>query len=268
MRVHLKAPWELAVMRANGRRLAEVAAMLREQLCVGVTTLDLDRMAEEKVRSMGAHPSFKGYSPPGMPPYPGTLCTSVNSEVIHGIPNSRPLEAGDVISVDMGLHYGGYHADMAFTASLGKPDERVKELLDVTRKSLYTGIAQALSGKRIGDIGYAIESTIKPHRLGIVRQFAGHGIGRALHERPSVPNYGKAKTGDLIKPGMCIAIEPMVTLGTWKTKILQDGWTVVTTDNSIAAHFEHTIAITENGPEILTRLDEVDQTISMDPIIR
>jgi methionyl aminopeptidase len=268
MRVHLKAPWELAVMRANGRRLAEVAAMLRETIAVGASTLDLDRLAEEKVRSMGAHPSFKGYSPPGTSPYPSTLCTSVNDEVIHGIPSNRPLEDGDVLSVDMGLHYGGYHADMAFTVVLGKPSKRIAQLLDVTRKSLYIGIAQAKSGQRIGDIGYSIESTIRPHRFGIVRQFVGHGIGRALHERPSVPNYGKAKTGDLLKPGMCIAIEPMVTLGTWKTKILQDGWTVVTTDSSISAHFEHTIAITENGPELLTTLDEVDQTIAMDPIIR
>ena len=268
MRVYLKAPWELAVMRANGRRLAEVAAMLRETIAVGVTTYDLDRLAEEKVRSMGAHPSFKDYSPPGMSPYPATLCTSVNEEVIHGIPNDRPLEEGDVLSVDMGLHYGGYHADMAFTVALGNPSKPIAQLLDVTRKSLYVGIAQAKPGQRIGDIGHSIESTIKPHRLGIVRQFVGHGIGRALHERPSVPNYGKAKTGDLLKPGMCIAIEPMVTLGTWKTKILQDGWTVVTTDSSIAAHFEHTIAITEDGPELLTTLDEVDQTSAMDPIIR
>jgi len=255
-------------MRANGRRLAEVAAMLRETIAIGVTTRDLDRLAEDKIRGMGAHPSFKGYQPPGTTPYPGTLCTSVNAEVIHGIPNDRPLEAGDVLSVDMGLHYGGYHADMAFTVVLEEPTSRISQLLDVTRKSLYVGIAQALPGHRIGDIGHAIESTIKPHRLGIVRQFVGHGIGRALHERPSVPNYGKAKTGDLLKPGMCIAIEPMVTLGTWKTKILRDGWTVVTTDNSIAAHFEHTITITENGPEILTTLDEVDQTMVMDPIIR
>jgi methionyl aminopeptidase len=157
---------------------------------------------------------------------------------------------------------------MAFTVVLGKPSKRIAQLLDVTRKSLYVGIAQALSGQRVGDIGYAIESSIRPHRFGIVRQFVGHGIGRALHERPSVPNYGKAKTGDLLKPGMCIAIEPMVTLGTWKTKILQDGWTVVTTDASISAHFEHTIAITENGPELLTTLDEVDQTSAVDPIIR
>ena len=268
MRVHLKAPWELAVMRANGRRLAEVAAMLRETITVGVTTRELDRLAEEKIRGMGAHPSFKGYQPPGTPPYPGTLCTSVNHEVIHGIPNDRPLKSGDVLSVDMGLHYGGYHADMAFTVALGEPSARIAQLLDVSRKSLYVGIAQARPGQRIGDIGHSIESTIKPHRFGIVRQFVGHGIGRALHERPSVPNYGKAKTGDLLKPGMCIAIEPMVTLGTWKTKILQDGWTVVTTDSSISSHFEHTIAITETGPEILTTLGAVDETRLMDPIIR
>ena len=241
-------------MRANGRRLAEVSALLRESIKVGVTTGELDRIAEEKIRSMGAHPSFKGYTPAGSPPFPGTICASVNEVVVHGIPGDRVLEEGDLITVDMGLHYGGYHADMAFSVVLGEAPPHLTALLDVTEQSLYVGIAEARPGQRVGDIGNAIESSIKAHQLGIVRQFVGHGIGRALHERPSVPNYGKPNTGDLLKPGMCIAIEPMVTLGTWRTRVLQDGWTVVTTDSSIAAHFEHTIAITESGPEILTTL--------------
>ena len=241
-------------MRANGRRLAEVSALLRESIKVGVTTGELDRIAEEKIRSMGAHPSFKGYAPAGSPPFPGTICASVNEVVVHGIPGDRVLEEGDLITVDMGLHYGGYHADMAFSVVLGEAPPHLTALLDVTEQSLYVGIAEASPGQRVGDIGNAIESSIKAHQLGIVRQFVGHGIGRALHERPSVPNYGKPNTGDLLKPGMCIAIEPMVTLGTWRTRVLQDGWTVVTTDSSIAAHFEHTIAITESGPEILTTL--------------
>jgi len=242
-------------MRGNGRRLAEVAAILREHCVLGVSTLDLDRLAEEKIRSMGALPSFLNYAVPGAPPFPATICASLNQEVVHGIPNKRPLESGDLISIDMGLVYGGYHADMAFSVAFGDVDDKVRELLDVTERSLYTGIASAQPGQRVGDIGHAVESVINPHGFGIVRQYVGHGIGRALHERPSVPNYGKPNTGDLLKPGLCIAIEPMVTLGTWRTKLLKDKWTVVTADGSISAHFEHTIAITETGPELLTTLD-------------
>ena len=255
MRVQIKQPWELAIMRANGRRLAEVGETLRAAIAPGTTTLDLDRMALDKIRSMGAHPSFLDYAPAGMTPYPGTICASVNEVVVHGIPNDVPLKDGDVLTVDMGLHYGGYHADMAFTVVVGgSGGEQVDALLDVTRDSLYMGIAQAMPGKRVGDIGHAIESTIKPHQFGIIRQFVGHGIGRALHERPSVPNYGKPNTGDLLKPGMCLAVEPMVTLGTWKTRIREDGWTAATADGSLAAHFEHTIAITPAGAEVLTTL--------------
>lgn len=253
--VQLKAPWELAIMRANGRRLAEVGALLREAIRPGITTLDLDQIAADRIRTIGAHPSFKGYVVDKVP-FPATICASPNEQVVHGIPNDRPLVDGDILSVDMGLHYGGYHADMAFTVAVGDVPERVQQLLDVTRESLYVGIAEARPGRRIGDIGHAIESTINPHGFGIVRQFVGHGIGRALHERPSVPNYGKPNTGDLLKPGMCLALEPMITLGGWRTRILKDQWTVVTADKSLSAHFEHTIAITETGSEILTTLDE------------
>ena len=242
-------------MRSSGRRLAEVAAMLRETVCEGITTADLDAMAEDKIRSMGAIPAFKGYAPDGGTPFPSTICASPNEQVVHGIPTNVPLRDGDIISIDMGLHHGGYFADMAFTVPIGKPSEEVQSLLDVTRQSLYIGIAAAQAGRRIGDIGHAIESSIKPHDLGIVRQYVGHGIGRALHERPSVPNYGKPNTGDLIKPGMCLALEPMVTLGTWRTKTLKDKWTVVTADGTLAAHFEHTIAITPTGTELLTVLE-------------
>jgi methionyl aminopeptidase len=253
--VHIKADWELAAMRSSGRRLAEVGARLREAVVVGVSTADLDRIADELIRDMGAIPAFKGYAVEGAPPFPATICASPNEQVVHGIPTTKPLGDGDLISIDMGLHFGGYYADHAFSVVVGSPDGKVKRLLDVTEQSLYNGIAAAKAGARIGDIGHAIENTIRPHGFGIVRQYVGHGIGRALHERPSVPNYGKPNTGDLIKPGMCLAIEPMVTLGTWKTKTLQDFWTVVTADGSIAAHFEHTIAITPHGTEILTVLD-------------
>lgn len=243
-------------MRGNGRRLAEVGARLREAIAPGITTADLDAMAEEHIRSMGAIPSFKGYGPGGAPPFPATICASPNEQVVHGIPSKRPLGATDLISIDMGLVFGGYHADMAFTVFVGdEPSDKVRRLLDVTESSLYVGAAQARPGARIGDIGHSIESHVRPHGFGIVRQYVGHGIGRALHERPSVPNYGKRNTGDLLKPGLCIAIEPMTTLGTWKTKTLKDEWTVVTADRSLSAHFEHTIAITDDGPEVLTVLD-------------
>ncbi len=242
-------------MRSSGQRLAEVAALLKEAVQPGITTLQLDRMAEEHTKKLGAIPAFKGYAVEGAPPFPGTICASVNEQVVHGIPNKVPLKATDVVSIDMGLVHGGYYADMAFTMALGSADEKLTSLLDVTEQSLYDGIAAALVGQRIGDIGHAIESTIQPHGFGIVRQYVGHGIGRALHERPSVPNYGKPNTGDLLKPGLCLAIEPMVTLGTWRTKTLKDKWTVVTADGSMAAHFEHTVAITPAGTEILTVLN-------------
>lgn len=252
--VHLKADWEIAAMRSSGRRLAEVGARLRETVANGISTADLDAIAEEMIRDMGAVPAFKGYAVEGAPPFPATICASPNEQVVHGIPTATPLEDGDLISIDMGLHFGGYFADHAFSVVVGEADPKVKRLLDVTEESLYNGVAAARVGDRIGDIGHAIESTIRPHGFGIVRQYVGHGIGRALHERPSVPNYGKPNTGDLLKPGMCLALEPMVTLGTWKTKTLNDFWTVVTSDGSFAAHFEHTIAITPSGPEILTVL--------------
>jgi methionyl aminopeptidase len=253
--VHLKADWELAVMRANGRRLAEVAALMRETIAIGVTTSELDRIADERIRSLGALPSFKNYLVEGAPPYPATICASVNNQVVHGIPDSRPLESGDLLSIDLGLHYGGYHADMAFTVVVGEGSEAARRLLDATEQSLYIGISRAQPGLRVGDIGHAIESHLKPLGLGIVRQYVGHGIGRAMHERPSVPNYGKANTGDLLKPGLCIAIEPMVTLGSGRTRVLKDRWTVVTADDQLAAHFEHTLCITPTGPEVLTVLE-------------
>ncbi len=253
--IHLKAPWEIAAMRGNGRRLAEVAFRLKEAIAPGITTGDLDRLAEETIRGMGAQPSFLNYAVPGAPPYPASICASINEEVVHGIPGDRRLEEGSILSIDMGLVYGGYHADMAFTVAVGEVDDRVLELLDATRESLYVGVSRARPGLRVGDIGHAIQGSIQPHGFGIIRQYVGHGIGRQLHERPSIPNYGKPDTGDLLKPGMCIAIEPMITLGTWKTRVLRDRWTVVTADGSWAAHFEHTVAITEQGPEILTVLD-------------
>ena len=250
----VKDPWEIALMREAGRRLAEVGAVLREAVRPGATTADLDAIAEREIRARGAVPSFKGYKAGGNVPFPATICASVNEEVVHGIPGARVLVDGDIVSVDMGLIYGGYHADHAFTAAVGMVPARVAELLAATEQSLMAGIARACAGMRIGDVGHAIQATVEPLGFGVVREYVGHGIGRQLHESPSVPNYGKPGKGNLLKPGMCLAIEPMITLGRHQTKLLPDAWTVVTQDGSLAAHFEHTIVITERGPEVLTSL--------------
>lgn len=252
----VKDPWELALMRNSGRRLAEVVAMLRENVRPGISTWALDEMAEKMVRDLGAVPSFKGYRVLGIPTaFPATICASPNEQIVHGIPTDAALADGDIISIDVGLVYGGYHSDCAFTIGVGELSAETAQLLDATEQSLYVGVSQALPGNRIGDIGHAIESYIEPTGFGIVQEYVGHGIGRRLHEPPSVPNYGKPGRGDLLKAGMCIAIEPMITLGKPDTESLEDGWTVVTADGSLSAHFEHTVAITPKGPEILTVLE-------------
>lgn len=253
----VKDPWELALMRQSGRRLAEVAAVLRESIRPGVTTRELDELAEQAIRQRGGIPSFKGYTAGGNKPFPATICASPNEQVVHGIPSDRSLVEGDIVSIDMGLVYGGYHSDCAFTVAVGEVPPAVRRLLDETERSLYEGIAQAKPGNRVGDIGHAIQSHIEPLSFGIVREYVGHGIGRLLHEAPSVPNYGKPAKGQLLREGMCLAVEPMITLGNHDTRVLEDGWTVSTIDGSLAAHFEHTIAVTPRGPEILTVLDEV-----------
>jgi len=251
--IPIKEPWELVVMRTAGRKLAEVVARLRERLVVDMTTLDLDRLSEDAILELGAKPAFKGYKV-GRAVFPATLCVSINEQVVHGIPGKRKIKSGDVVSLDFGLIYGGYYADTAFTVVMGEGDADARRLVAATEEAMLRGIALAKVGGRVGDIGHAIESFVRPQGLGVVTQMVGHGIGRKLHEPPSVPNYGKARSGDLIRPGMVLAIEPMITLGTDDTKILGDQWTVVTEDDSRSAHFEHTVAITPAGPEILTRL--------------
>lgn len=241
-------------MRTAGKKLAEIVARLREQVIVDMTTLEIDRLTEEAILAAGAKPAFKGYKV-GKAVFPATICVSINEQVVHGIPSKRRLKTGDLVSLDFGLIYGGYYADTAFSVILGEGDEASKRLLEATEAALLLGIEKAKVGARVGDIGHAIETYVRPRGLGVVTQMVGHGIGRKLHEPPSVPNYGKRGTGDLLKPGMVIAIEPMITLGGDRTKILGDQWTVVTEDNSRSAHFEHTVAITPAGPEILTRLD-------------
>jgi methionyl aminopeptidase len=253
--LRLKAPWELAMMRSSGRKLAEVVELVREAIQPGMSSRELDRLGEAAIRERGGVPSFLGYRGGGNRPYPGSLCISINHEVVHGIPDQRVFSDGDVVSIDMGLLYAGYHADRAFTVPIGKVDPKVLDLLDATEESLYKAIAQAVPGNRTGDIGHAVETHVQPRGYSVIRDYVGHGIGKALHEEPAVPNYGPPGTGVLLKAGLCIAIEPMVSLGTNKTKVERNGWTVVTRDGSTTAHFEHSIAITDKGPEILTTLD-------------
>lgn len=248
--VTLKSQDELDKMRRAAAVVAETLLKVGEMIQPGVSTLDLDRMAEEHIRSQGMTPSFKGYMG-----FQHTLCTSVNEEVVHGIPHAkRVLKEGDIVGVDCGAIYQGYHGDSARTFAVGAVTEEVTKLMDVTRESLEQGISQMVQGNRLYDIGAAIQKHIESNDLAVVREYVGHGIGTKLHEDPQVPNYGQAGTGMRLKSGMVFAIEPMVNLGTEETYILEDGWTVVTKDGRYSAHFEDTIAITENGPDILTRL--------------
>ena len=243
-------------MRTAGRKLAEIVANLREQIAVGMATSDIDRMTEDAILRAGAKPAFKGYRV-GKAVFPATICVSINEQVVHGIPSKRTLKEGDLVSLDFGLVYGGYYADSAFSVCLPPVLEETARLLDAAETSLYSAVAHARASNRIGDIGHAVQSYCESRGVGVVTQFVGHGIGRRLHEEPSVPNFGKAGTGYLLKTGMVLAIEPMITLGSPRTKILSDEWTVVTVDGGRAAHFEHTVAITPSGPEILTALDPV-----------
>jgi len=246
-----KSNAEIEKMRKAGQVVAGVHKMLLDKVKPGITTLELDQRAEAQIRKAGADPTFKGYRV-GRDIFPATLCVSINEEIVHGIPSNRVLEEGDVLSVDCGATLDGYVGDSAVTIAVGKVEKDVEELIQRTRQSLYKAIASSIPGNRVGDIGHAVESYIEPFGYGIVQDFCGHGVGRRLHEEPQIPNYGIAGTGRRLKSGWCIAIEPMVNLGTHLTRMLDDGWTVVTEDGSVSAHFEHSIAITDDGPIILT----------------
>jgi methionyl aminopeptidase len=248
--VTIKSKEEVEKMRRASQVVAETLLKVGEFIKPGVSTLDLDRLAEENIRSHGMIPSFKGYLG-----FQHTLCTSINEEVVHGIPSEkRVLKEGDIIGVDCGAIFEGYHGDSARTFPVGPVTEEIQVLLRVTRESLDKGIEQMVEGNRLFDIGAAIQKHIESNKLAVVREYVGHGIGTSLHEDPQVPNYGVAGTGMRLKSGMVFAIEPMVNLGTAETRLLEDGWTVVTKDGQFSAHFEDTIVITENGPIILTRL--------------
>jgi methionyl aminopeptidase len=253
--VTIKRPEEVARMRHAGAILADVLGVLAAELRPGVSTLELDEIAERMIRDAGAIPSFLGYGGSrGTIPFPGSICVSINEEVVHGIPSGeRRIRVGDVVGLDIGCIWQGWHADTARTFAIGQPAERVALLIDATRRGMEAGIAAAVPGNRLGDVGGAIEAVAHKHGYGIVRPFVGHGIGTAMHEDPQVPNYGRPGTGMRIEAGMCFAIEPMFNLGGDDVALLDDGWTVVTADGSISAHFEDTIAVTPSGPEVLTR---------------
>ena len=245
--VTIKRPEEIAKMREAGRILAGVLEALERELRPGVTTGDLDAVAERLIREAGATPSFKGYKG-----YPASICTSINEQVVHGIPGRRRILDGDVVSLDIGCIWDGWHADCARTFVVGTPPPRAQALVDDTRRGMEAGIAAAIPGNRLGDVGAAIEAVARERGYGVVRQFVGHGIGTSMHEEPHVPNYGEPGRGLRIEPGMCFAIEPMFNLGSDAVEVLDDDWTVVTRDGALSAHFEDTIAITDQGPQLLT----------------
>lgn len=234
-------------MREAGRIVARVHEALRERIRPGVTTRELDALADQMIRDAGGVPTFKGYNG-----YPASVCTSVNDEVVHGIPSDRKLRDGDIVAIDLGVTYKGYVGDSAFTWPVGQVTDEVTQLLAVTRESLYRAIEQCRPGLHLGDIGHAIQAHVEAHGFSVVRDYVGHGIGSAMHEDPQVPNYGEPGSGVTLRSGMVLAIEPMVNAGTYQVQLLPDQWTVVTSDGRYSAHFEHTVAITESGPEVLT----------------
>jgi methionyl aminopeptidase len=251
--VEIKTPEQIAKMRIAGLLVGETLEVLRGAVCAGITTGELDSIAEDNIRTGGGIPSFKGY---GHPPFPGTICASVNDEVVHGVPGERMLIEGDVISIDCGAIIDGWHGDAAITVAVGDISAEIQKLMDVTEGSMWAGFAAARLGGRVTDISHAVESYVRQHgKYGILEDYTGHGIGTEMHQAPNVPNYGRAGKGPRLELGLALAVEPMVTMGSKHTLVAEDDWTIVTTDESWAAHFEHTFTLTENGAWILTALD-------------
>ena len=248
--ITIKSPVELDAMRRAGAIVGSVLALLKKSVEPGITTRELDTIAQKEIIRCGAKATFNGYRG-----FPANICTSVNEEIVHGIPGKRALKEGDIIKMDVGATLDGLIGDAAISLPVGKVSPDATSLMEATRQSLMEGIKAAQPGNRIGDIGAAVQEYGEGRGYGVVREFVGHGVGRFLHEDPQVPNYGEQGRGALLRPGMCIAIEPMLNLGDWHTRILDDQWTVVTADGKISCHFEHTIAISEDGPEILTLYD-------------
>ena len=254
--IHYRSEDEIDLIRESSLLVAKTHAEISALIKPGVTTLQLDTIAEEFIRDNGGVPAFKGYGG-----FPNTLCASLNEQVVHGIPNNNPLNNGDIISMDCGVFMNGYYGDSAYTYEVGEVSVEIKNLLLRTKESLYLGIDQAISGNRIGDIGFAIQRHVEQFGYGVVREMVGHGVGKNLHEDPQVPNYGKRGRGIKLKEGMVIAIEPMINLGTKNIKQLSDGWTIITTDRKYSAHFEHTIVVRKGKAEVLSSFEEIEKRL-------
>jgi len=253
-RIPIKSRRDIESMRDAACHTAEILLELKEQAAPGVTTAELDLLATRAIERHGVESSFIGYAPGGAPPYPAVVCLSVNEEIVHGIPGSRELKDGDILSLDFGINTKGFHGDSAATIPIGDVSEEALDLIESTRDSLYLGLEQMVPGKRLSDIGHAVQKRAEGAGYTVVRQFVGHGIGQAMHEMPQIPNYGRPGRGPRLLPGMVFAIEPMVNMGSERVRMLDDEWTAVTADSSLSAHFEHTVLITDNGPEVLTQV--------------
>jgi methionyl aminopeptidase len=255
-RVHIKTDEEVELLRESSLLVGKTLAAVAQRIRPGVTTLELDAVAEEFIRDHGAEPGFKGYGG-----FPNSLCTSVNEAVVHGIPNDRPLEEGDIVSIDCGVLKNEFYGDSAYTFAVGEIDPKVQQLLDVTKECLRLAIEQAVVGKRIGDIGFACQQHAEKHGYGVVRELVGHGLGRSLHEAPEVPNYGRRGNGPRLMDGMVLAIEPMINLGRKEVLHLDDGWTIVTADRKFSAHFEHDIVVRPGQADVLSSFDEIEKVL-------
>lgn len=265
--ITLKTPEELAIMRKAGQINAEALAAAYAAIRPGASTADLNAAAEEVLRKYGVYSPFKNY--PGPYPFPASTCVSVNDELVHGIPDrKRKLKEGDIVSVDCGTVYQGFVADSAFTAGVGEISEEAYKLLETTEKALYTGIEKMVSGNRVGDVSSAVQQVVEGRGMHVTREYTGHGVGTRMHEGPQVPNYGIAGRGIILRPGMTIALEPMVLVGTAATRVFEDQWRVGSRDGSLTAHFEHSIAVTENGPDILTLLENGEPPVRISGHIR
>ena len=247
--VNIYSEKEIEIMREGGKILAKTLKILSKKVKPGITTAYLNKVAEDLIFSFGAQPSFKGFNN-----YPAALCTSVNEEIVHAVPNKRVLKNGDILTLDLGIRYKGFCTDAAITVPIGKIDSKTKKLIDVTKKSLEIAIKQCKSGKRLGDIGWAIQSYVEKNGFSVIRELVGHGVGKSVHEDPQILNYGIKGEGIELKQGMVLALEPMVAMGNWRIKRGEDGFSYKTLDNSLCAHFEHTVVITKKGPKILTKM--------------
>ena len=257
--IFLKTEDEIDLMRAANQLVAKTLTEVGKIVAPGVTTRQLDKVAEEYIRDNGGEPTFLGFPNPNGGPFPASICTSVNSQVVHGIPSDEPLKEGDIVSVDCGALLDGFNGDSCYTFRVGEVSEETNRLLKITKEALYLGIEAARVGRRIGDIGFAVQQYVESNGCGVVREFVGHGIGRDMHEEPQVPNYGKRGDGKMIKNGLCIAIEPMIVSGSPQVWMMPDKWTIVTRDGSMAAHYEHTIAIHQGRTEILSSFEEIEK---------